>query len=288
MRPNRTQRSEVVLLLDDRENIRRDLGDRLRVRSFSVHTAASAEEARKIILSERIDYAIVDLAIDEQSELGGVEVVNFLKRNRPEARAIVLSAWPLDGHVRPRFEVEIDGYVEKGGAQNYISAVLTKLTDLTRKAPPKKCFVIMPFSTTKSCTENEWTEIFSKMIKPSVERPGYGYLCERSSLKMGNIIEEILDSLNRADVVIADMTDRNPNVFYELGIRHALRNATILISQNLDDIPFDLRPYATHIYKWKLHANKQSFAKTIKGVLSEIETGSQKVVSPVRKYLKID
>src|ERR1035438_8300461 len=163
----------VILLLDDEDAIRRDLVNRLRLRGYGVHAAESAENAKKIILSERIDCAIVDLKIDWQSEFGGAEVINFLKRNQPRALAVVLSAYALDERIISQLEVEIDGYVEKGGPENYITAVIAKIVQLAKQAPPKKCFVIMPFSASKSCTQKEWDEVVNKLIKPAVERSGF-------------------------------------------------------------------------------------------------------------------
>ena len=107
------------------------------------------------------------------------------------------------------------------------------------------------------------------------------------SARTGNIIEDILDNLNRADLVIADLTDKNPNVFYELGVRHALRHATILISQRLEDIPFDLRPLAIHVYDWKTKEGRREFRLRIKELLSAIDAGADDCVSPVRKYLRL-
>jgi CheY-like chemotaxis protein len=277
----------VILLLDDEDAIRRDLVNRLRLRGYGVHAAESAENAKKIILSERIDCAIVDLKIDWQSEFGGAEVINFLKRNQPRALAVVLSAYALDERIISQLEVEIDGYVEKGGPENYITAVIAKIVQLAKQAPPKKCFVIMPFSASKSCTQKEWDEVFNKLIKPAVERSGFGYVCERSLARTGNIIEGILDGINRADLLIADLTDRNSNVFYELGVRHALRDATILIAQDLSDIPFDLHPYATQTYNWKIETERKAFMKRIKEIIGLIEHNPERAVSPVRKYLKL-
>jgi nucleoside 2-deoxyribosyltransferase len=95
--------------------------------------------------------------------------------------------------------------------------------------------------------------------------------------------------LNRADVVIADLTDKNPNVFYELGVRHALRNATVLITQNMDHVPFDLRHYATLEYEWTTKKGKEDFKNKIKRVLDEIERDPDNVnvMSPVREYLEL-
>jgi hypothetical protein len=55
------------------------------------------------------------------------------------------------------------------------------------------------------------------------------------------IIQDIVSLIDRSRVVIADCTGRNPNVFYEIGIAHTLGRDVILITQNPDDIPFDLR-----------------------------------------------
>jgi hypothetical protein len=90
-------------------------------------------------------------------------------------------------------------------------------------------------------------------------------------------------------VVIADMTDRNPNVFYELGVRHALRNATVLVAQDLQDVPFDLRHFAAIQYDWTTKLGKDSFSATISKVLHEIEDdpNGKNLMSPVKEYLSI-
>jgi len=51
----------------------------------------------------------------------------------------------------------------------------------------------------------------------------------------------IWEQVLRADLIIADLTGRNPNVFYELGYAHALHKNSILITQSIEDVPFDLR-----------------------------------------------
>ena len=56
-----------------------------------------------------------------------------------------------------------------------------------------------------------------------------------------SIIQDVVTLIDRSKVVVADCTGRNANVFYEVGIAHALGRHVILITQNDDDIPFDLR-----------------------------------------------
>lgn len=277
---------KIILLVDDEENIRKDLGEFLQKKGFGVHKAASAQDARKIILSEHINYAIIDLKIDFESEFGGIDIINFLKRMQPRAKIIVLSAYSIDG-IESKLEVELDSYIYKGAEGNYILNVSSEIEKLEKTIGKKTCFVIMPFSDSNSCSEEEWTEIYKNVIKPAVEDSGYNYACKRSEALYGNIIEGILDELNRADMVIADLTDKNPNVYYELGVRHALRDTTILLAQRIEDIPFDLKPYATQVYKWKTKPDRLSFKKKIKSIIKYIEDEPEKMTSPVRKYLKL-
>ena len=55
------------------------------------------------------------------------------------------------------------------------------------------------------------------------------------------ILERVFNQISKADVIVADMTGRNPNVFYEAGYAHALNKVVVLVTQKTDDIPFDLK-----------------------------------------------
>ncbi|EFK06479.1 response regulator receiver domain protein [delta proteobacterium NaphS2] len=278
----------VILLLDDNLQIRRDLGMRLDKKGYAVHTASTIEEAKKLIMSERIDFAIIDLKLDYKSEYGGLDIITHLKRHQPNVKAIVLSGYLMqDLQLDADKSIEIDEFVSKRGEENYILAIIKALARMEKAPKEKLCFVIMPFSTTKSCTQDEWTEVFEKLIQPAIENSGFGFRCIRSNPIQGSIIEDILDQLNRADLVLADLTDRNPNVFYELGVRHTLRDSTILIAQRTDDIPFDLRHFAVQTYEWKLSKNRKAFADRIKDVIEQIQRDTKKGASPIRKYLQL-
>ena len=64
----------------------------------------------------------------------------------------------------------------------------------------------------------------------------------------GIIIEEIWDKIQEAQVIIADATGRNPNVFYEMGLAHAIGKEVIITAQTMDDVPFDLKHRRVIIY----------------------------------------
>ena len=145
------------------------------------------------------------------------------------------------------------------------------------------CFVIMPFSESQSCTEAQWDQIFDELIKPAVEASSYH--CRRSKATRGSLIKAIIQDLDAAWIVLADLTDQNPNVFYELGVRHALRDRTILIAQNPDDIPFDLRSYAYHVYDWQTEDGRNQFVDRITTLLEDVDQNPDRADNPVSDFL---
>ncbi|MDD5702125.1 MAG: hypothetical protein PHU23_08765 [Dehalococcoidales bacterium] len=98
---------------------------------------------------------------------------------------------------------------------------------------------------------------------------------------MASILQDLKDSY----VVLADLTDRNANVFYELGVRHSLKDRTILLAQKQEDIPFDLIAYAYHVYDWKTEEGKQALAKRLAELLTEIDSKPERPDNPVSDFL---
>lgn len=152
---------------------------------------------------------------------------------------------------------------------------------------PRICFVIMPFSHTASGTEEEWTELFESVLRPAIEGSGLDYECRRSVATRGNIVGAILRDLNDAYVVVADLTDRNANVFYELGVRHALTNRTILLAQRREDIPFDLTAYANHVYEWRTVEGRAALGERLKGLLADVDINPNRPDNPVSDFLRL-
>jgi hypothetical protein len=63
-----------------------------------------------------------------------------------------------------------------------------------------------------------------------------------------HIMDDVISLIWRAQVVISDLSTKNPNVFYETGIAHSLGRDVIQIAQSIDDVPFDLRSLRTVVY----------------------------------------
>ncbi|NOT06249.1 MAG: hypothetical protein HOP27_16780 [Anaerolineales bacterium] len=106
----------------------------------------------------------------------------------------------------------------------------------------KKAFVLMPF-------RPPFNSYYSKIYKPALESAGYDVTRADELFGSRPIIVDIHKLIKESDLILCDMSTRNPNVFYELGLAHALGKPVILISNNIDDIPFDLKHIRTIIYK---------------------------------------
>lgn len=98
----------------------------------------------------------------------------------------------------------------------------------------KKCFVVMSFA-------EAYDSAYHLGIKPAVTAAGYQ--CFRMDEDPGpkNIPAQLVRELLDADLIIVDVSEPNPNVYYELGISHTLGNKTIVVTQNIEKLPFDLR-----------------------------------------------
>ncbi|WP_420126077.1 restriction endonuclease [Longimicrobium sp.] len=105
---------------------------------------------------------------------------------------------------------------------------------------PKKIFVLMPFS-------EAFDDVYIIGIREVAEQ--LGYVVERADDIEHNqdVLAVLQDQIRTADVVIADTTTQNPNVFYEVGYAHASDKPTILISRQGEKIPFDLQSL-NHIF----------------------------------------
>ena len=136
----------------------------------------------------------------------------------------------------------------------------------------KICFVLMPF-------KEEYRQVYDVVIKPTVESMGMNCIRADDLNTQKNIMKELVEYIHKAEIIIADLTDMNPNVFYELGISHSLGKKTIMITQSIDKfIPFDLRAYRAISYELDFIINEDeayawSYIYTVdqeKSIISQI------------------
>lgn len=102
-------------------------------------------------------------------------------------------------------------------------------------------------------------------------------VCEEMTLKCSksdeeyienDILNHILKKMARARIIIANIDGRNPNVYYELGIAHTLDKPTIMVSKNLNEIPFDLQSKNILFYKNQEDLERKLMIEINKAVLN--------------------
>lgn len=127
---------------------------------------------------------------------------------------------------------------------------------------PDLCFVLMPF-------RDELRPVYEDHVKRTVEQ--LGLRCRRADDIFRNtaIIEDIWEQINSARVIIADLTDKNPNVFYEVGVAHTLGKEVVLITQSIEDVPFDLR-HLRHILYTYTPRGMDTFEQQLRNTLTTI------------------
>ena len=134
------------------------------------------------------------------------------------------------------------------------------------------CFIIMPFG--------DWFDRYYENIYiPAIESVGLTPRRADDLYRPSAIVNDIWSLTKSAKVILADLSGKNPNVFYELGLAHAVAKPAILVAESIDDIPFDLRALRVIIY----NKNEHDWGDILRG---KIETAIKEVLaSPLDSVL---
>jgi hypothetical protein len=96
------------------------------------------------------------------------------------------------------------------------------------------CFCLMPF-------QEIFFRVYEEGVVPAAHAAGLRTVHAGQIFDNREIMEDIWESICSARIIVADVSDRNPNVFYELGICHTLGKEVVIITQDASDVPFDIR-----------------------------------------------
>ncbi|HGZ9509815.1 TPA: hypothetical protein ACOGF8_002707 [Staphylococcus aureus] len=150
----------------------------------------------------------------------------------------------------------------------------------------KKCFIACPIGTDDSKVRRNSDYLLQSIIKPALESD---FEIQRSDLisSTNKITDEIIGGLTNSELVIVDLSTHNPNVFYELGYRHALERPTITMINKDENIPFDVSAYRT-IYYSELYADVVNAKDQLKETIKTFTDNDFNFENPVNKYNNID
>lgn len=171
----------------------------------------------------------------------------------------------------------------------------TQVDAIQDKRVIKECFVMMPFSDPTGYQKDHFKRVFDYLIKPACEKAGFKAKRVDENAKTGIIMLEILEMIVECDIAICDMSSRNPNVFYELGLRQAFDKKCVLIKDERTDYPFDVNMLRTVEYDSSLRIDLiqekvEDLALTIKETADNISSDGNSLVQllSIKKPAKIN
>ena len=150
-----------------------------------------------------------------------------------------------------------------------IKATQSQEAPQENKAKKKRCFVIMPISDADNYSPGHFGRVYDHLIKPACEQAGFEPIRADKNTKSDFIVIDIINQIVNCDMAICDLSSRNPNVFYELGLRQAFDLKTVLIKDEITARAFDISGIRTMEYKSTLRVDEvkssiEELSKTIR------------------------
>jgi hypothetical protein len=134
-----------------------------------------------------------------------------------------------------------------------------------REPRQASCFIVMPFG-------QAWSAEVHRILASACQAAGVRPVRGDDLFTPTDILEDIWQAINAADFVIADITGRNPNVLYELGIAHTLAKPVLILSREAIDIPIDLATRRVILYGQQGEAWRDDLARMISDALARVVT----------------
>jgi hypothetical protein len=167
-------------------------------------------------------------------------------------------------------------FAQGPSASAAVDETLKKLGKGVRIEHGDTCFVVMPFA-------EPIGGYYKAVYEPAIEKAGLRAVrADDEIFATGKIVDQVWQGLTGAKVLVAELTDRNPNVFYELGLAHALEKPVVLVSSNQNDVPFDLQHIRVIYYDMRdPFWGEKLIAKVAENVLSAIKNPGEAIFKRV-------
>lgn len=152
----------------------------------------------------------------------------------------------------------------------------------------KSCFIIMPIADNDAYPAGHFKRVYDHIIKPACKKAGYNPIRADDVASSNHIVVDILKKLIESDMVICDLSSRNPNVLYELGLRHAFNKPTVLIKDSVTPDIFDISSIRYQSYDGSLRIdNAQKNINDIAKAIEETERNAGKDINSIVKLIGV-
>lgn len=153
----------------------------------------------------------------------------------------------------------------------------------------ERCFVIMPISDQGDYPMEHFTKVYEQIIKPAVEEAGYeAYRVDENNI-CDSIINKIFNAIQDCPMAICDLSNRNPNVLYELGLRQAYDKPVVLIQDDKTQKIFDVSGISTVFYKSaRMYEDVMEARENIKKAIIATKEGKISSLAKIMKVNKAD
>lgn len=199
--------------------------------------AVKEHEARVASLQRERDLLKAQLEVSEKTSLANQAMLEAMQR------AITTLGQQLSESQRRMAETEIASAVQAESRRAAVGSLrIPKLGDVV--VDPDTVFVLMPFA-------RDMKVIYELICEAAAEVGLRTYRADSIS-KAGSIIDQIYESIAKSGLVVADLTGRNQNVMYELGLANAMGKKTLLLAQRIEEVPFDVREQRVLTYERSL------------------------------------
>jgi hypothetical protein len=247
----------TILLIDDDRVFLDQCAVALERAGFDCDLCMSAEEAHAKFQQRFYDGIVCDILIPFRGVRdGGLLLAREFSAKCPSSCMVLVSQY-----VTARWVNEFAGLPNHAFVEKNDTVIEDVVREIGRIARSKYAFVCMPFAP-------EFADFYEVGIKPVVLDCGFKCLRADELEHNRGILAAIYEQINAAHIIIADMTGRNPNVYYEVGYAHALGKDVILLAQGANELPFDLQGFNHIVYQGRITLLKEKLAQRLKTLLS--------------------
>lgn len=147
-----------------------------------------------------------------------------------------------------------------------------------------KCFVVMPISDSHSYEPGHFGRVYEHILKPAITQAGYQPVRADDAIKTDYIVVGIIQQIVDSDMVLCDYSARNPNVMYELGIRHAFNKPVVLLKDRKTEKIFDIQGlrYTEYDESLRVDSVQKDVAKIASAILETAKANPETVNSVVQ------